>query len=48
MPLSLLDSQLATLEPPYAEDRVITIEINQPLEAIVGLATEYLASLNGP
>jgi len=48
MPFSLLDSQLATLEPPHAEDRVVTIEINQPLEAIVGSALEYLASSNGP
>jgi gluconokinase len=48
MPLSLLDSQLATLEPPHAEDRVVAIEINQPLEAIVCSALEYLASPNGP
>jgi gluconokinase len=48
MPLSLLDSQLATLEPPRAEDRVVAIEINQPLEAIVCLALEYLASPNCP
>ncbi|WP_430260629.1 gluconokinase [Neorhizobium sp. IRS_2294] len=48
MPLSLLDSQLATLDPPYGEDRVVTIEINQPLEAIVVSALEYLASSNGP
>ncbi len=47
MPLSLLDSQLATLESPHAEDRVVTIEINQSLEAIVGSALKYLASLSG-
>lgn len=48
MPLSLLDSQLATLEHPHGEDRVVTIEINQPLEAIVVSALEYLASPNCP
>lgn len=48
MPLSLLDSQLATLEPPHGEDRVVMIEINQPLVAIVEAALEYLASSNGP
>jgi gluconokinase len=48
MPPSLLDSQLATLEPPHGEDRVVTIKINQPLEAIVEATLEYLASSKGP
>jgi gluconokinase len=48
MPLSLLDSQLSTLEPPHGEDRVVKIEINQSLEAIVCSALDYLAALNGP
>ncbi|TKT78466.1 gluconokinase [Aquamicrobium sp. LC103] len=43
MPPSLLDSQLATLEPPMAERDVVTIEIDQPLETIVGLAMTNLA-----
>lgn len=43
MPLSLLDSQLATLELPQAEPDVLTIDINQPLEAIVGRAMTVLA-----
>lgn len=43
MPLSLLDSQLATLELPQAEPDVVTIDINQPLEAIVGRAMTVLA-----
>ncbi len=43
MPLSLLDSQLATLELPQAEPDVVTIDINQPLEAIVGRAMNLLA-----
>jgi len=43
MPLSLLDSQLATLELPHAEPDVLTIDINEPLEAIVGRAMTVLA-----
>ena len=34
MPLSLLDSQFAALEPPAAEE-AITVSIDQPLDAIV-------------
>ena len=34
MPLSLLDSQFAALEPPAAEE-AITVSIDQPLEALV-------------
>lgn len=43
MPLSLLDSQLTTLELPQAEPDVVTIDINQPLEAIVRRAMTVLA-----
>ena len=35
MPLSLLDSQLATLEPPTADEPAITIPVEQPVAAIV-------------
>ncbi|MBO0128399.1 gluconokinase [Agrobacterium sp. OT33] len=35
MPLSLLDSQLATLELPQGERDVVTVEIDQSLERIV-------------
>lgn len=45
MPLSLLDSQLATLELPTAEHDVVTIEIDQPLERIVSLAMTNIASM---
>jgi gluconokinase len=34
MPPSLLDSQFATLEPP-GPDEAVSIDINQPLAAIV-------------
>ncbi|MCY1304415.1 hypothetical protein D9M70_541690 [compost metagenome] len=43
MPLSLLDSQLATLELPSGEADVVTIEIDQSLERIVALAMNTLA-----
>jgi carbohydrate kinase (thermoresistant glucokinase family) len=35
MPPSLLDSQLATLEPPTADEQPITVSIDQPVETIV-------------
>lgn len=35
MPQSLLDSQLATLEPPYDEGRAIVIDGNQPFDAVI-------------
>jgi gluconokinase len=35
MPPSLLDSQLATLEPPYGEARAIIIDGNQPFDAVI-------------
>ncbi|MEZ2128643.1 MULTISPECIES: gluconokinase [unclassified Sinorhizobium] len=44
MPLSLLDSQLATLELPTSERDVVAIEIDQPLERIVSMAIARIAS----
>lgn len=44
MPASLLESQLATLELPARESDVVSIEICQPLERIVGLAITTLAT----
>lgn len=35
MPPSLLDSQLATLEPPYDEARAIVIDGDQPFDAVI-------------
>lgn len=43
MPLSLLDSQLATLELPSGEADVMTIEIDQSPERVVALAMNNLA-----
>jgi gluconokinase len=35
MPPALLDSQYATLEPPGPDERAITVDIGQPLNAVV-------------
>ncbi|WP_183755985.1 MULTISPECIES: gluconokinase [unclassified Rhizobium] len=45
MPLSLLESQLETLEPPTDEHDVITIEIDQPFEHIVSTVITYAGKL---
>lgn len=42
MPLSLLDSQLATLEVPTGEPGVVTVDIDQSVEGIVGDAMRGL------
>ena len=34
MPASLVDSQFATLEPPYGEDRTLVVDATQPIDAI--------------
>jgi gluconokinase len=44
MPSSLLESQLATLEFPAADERAITINIGQPIENIVMEALRALVS----
>ncbi|WP_411037043.1 gluconokinase [Shinella sp. BYT-45] len=44
MPVSLLDSQLATLEDPSGEPGVVTVDIDAPVERIVAAA---LAALEG-
>lgn len=43
MPASLLESQFATLEDPASEPNVITIDIDQTLDAIVADALQQLA-----
>lgn len=42
MPLSLLDSQFATLEIPQAEDGVVAVSVNQTVEGIVSDALNQL------
>lgn len=34
MPASLVDSQFATLEPPYGEDRTLVVDATQPVDVI--------------
>jgi gluconokinase len=41
MPVSLLDSQLATLEPP-GKDEALTVDIASPPDAVVSAALDYL------
>src|ERR1700730_4787044 len=43
MPPSLLDSQFAALEKPGSDERVITVDANQPPEAIVETVLKHLA-----
>ena len=43
MPPSLLDSQFATLEPPDADEKPITVSIDQPPEGIVADAIRQLS-----
>jgi gluconokinase len=41
MPASLLDSQIATLEPLEADERGLTVSVDQPLDRLVqGLVAE--------
>nr|WP_306269482.1 gluconokinase [Pararhizobium sp. IMCC3301] len=42
MPLSLLDSQFATLEPPGTDEDAVTVEIDAPVDAIVARAMAAL------
>ena len=42
MPLALLDSQFATLEPPGPDEHAISVSIDQPLAALV---SEIVAKL---
>jgi gluconokinase len=43
MPPSLLDSQFAALEPPAIDETSISIDIDQPLEAIIKQAAHHLS-----
>lgn len=45
MPVSLLDSQLATLEPPTDEPLVLRQDIAEPIERIVAASVKWLSEL---
>lgn len=42
MPASLLDSQLATLEPPGPDEGAITVSVEQPVAKVVDAVLRYL------
>lgn len=44
MPAAMLDSQLATLEPPYCDEQAITLDISQPIATMVKEIHNYLFS----
>ncbi len=48
MPASMLDSQLATLEPPGRDEGAITIDIDQPLDEMVDQVIAGLEERTGP
>ena len=48
MPLSLLDSQLATLEPPGPDEQVITVHLGGTREDEVGQVLTVLSSSHPP
>lgn len=45
MPVALLDSQFATLEPPTADEAALTVDIGQPLISIVDRIANHLAKV---
>jgi carbohydrate kinase (thermoresistant glucokinase family) len=45
MPPALLDSQLATLEPPLDEPRCITVDIAGPKDQVIAAALKALAAI---
>ena len=45
MPLSLIESQFATLEPPGADERAVSVSVDQPPEALLEEAERGLARL---
>lgn len=42
MPVALLDSQFATLDPPSPEENPVTVSVDAPVEQIVGAILEQL------
>lgn len=45
MPASLLDSQFATLERPEADENVVALSIEEPIETVAGRAAEVVRML---
>ncbi|MGH6761676.1 MAG: gluconokinase [Phyllobacterium sp.] len=47
MPLSMLESQLSTLESPVGEPLVLTLDVTEPVEAIVRESFEWIGTTVG-
>lgn len=47
MPASLVDSQFATLEPPYGEDRTLVVDATQPIDTLGKQAATWWRESNG-
>ena len=45
MPASLLDIQFATLERPEADENVVALSIEEPIETVAGRAAEVVRML---
>ncbi|GHC75607.1 gluconokinase [Limoniibacter endophyticus] len=48
MPVSMLDSQLAALEPPLGEQDVVAVNVNQSLESVIKYAAAELKEIMRP
>lgn len=48
MPASLVDSQFATLEPPYGEDRTLVVDATQTIESIGAQAAAWWTASHNP
>jgi gluconokinase len=48
MPASLLDSQLATLEPPGDDERALTLDISRPPQELAQAAVDWLKRAGDP
>ena len=46
MPATLLDSQIATLEPPGSDENAITFDVSEPIDLIVPAALAWLGESN--
>ncbi|OWV84703.1 gluconokinase [Rhizobium sp. R693] len=46
MPMSLIDSQFAALEPPEADENAITVDIDNTIEAVVAAIAARLEDLS--
>jgi gluconokinase len=48
MPASLVDSQFATLEAPYGEDRTLVVDASKPISTIAAEGSDWWQASNNP